>query len=613
MKMRDIKCFVLFMMLLLPAMLTAQDATIKASAKSVVEVGEQFQVIYDINASVKDFRAPAFPNFDVVGGPFTSSSTSINMVNGSVNKIVSNKYTYVLKAYKEGDFTIGAATANADGKTISSNTLNIKVEKGSGNSASNASPSTSSPNTAVGTSSGSSEISNKDLFLSVNASSKTVYVGEPITITYKIHTRVPVSSVSVSKMPAYAGFWMKDMSDNSGVLKQTQEGEYTVAEIRKVILIPQKADGLPVEPMGVECVAQVRRQNSRQSYDPFEAFFNDPFFGGGYVNVTRDLLSPSMTIKVLPTPAEGKPVGYAGAVGNYTMTTEIDKTTLDANDAFTITVTLKGSGNIELAEMPKFSFPPDFEVYDPKITSSIQGVSGTKKAEYLVIPRHAGDYKVPSAQFSFFNPTKKQYETLNTPEYDIHVNKGSGGGESGVYTTNQESLKYIGSDIRHIMIGDPKLQSKGNLFFASLPYFLVVLLLILLFVVILLVVNARRKAMGDTIRVRNKNATKVARQRLKNAERHLKANNQNEFYAEMSQALWGYIADKFGIDKSNLSVDKVTEEMQQHSVPDEVISDFTQTLNMCEFARFAPGDATQKMEQLYQHGIEVITKTEKTL
>ena len=611
--MKDIKYCLMSLMLLLPALLCAQDVTINASAKSVVEVDEQFQVVYDINAKVKDFKAPSFTNFDVVGGPFTSSSTSINMVNGSVNKVVSNKYTYVLKAYKEGDFTISAATATADGKTVSSNTLNIKVEKGSGNSVSSASSSTSSNNTAVGTSSGSSEISNRDLYMSINASSKTVYVGEPLTVTYKIHTRVPVSSVSVSKMPAYAGFWMKDMSDNSGVLKQTQEGEYTVAEIRKVILIPQKADGLPVEPMGVECVAQVRRQSNRQSYDPFEAFFNDPFFGGGYANVTRELLSPSLTINVLPTPEEGKPASYAGAVGSYTMTTEIDKTTLDANDAFTITVTLKGNGNIELAETPKFNFPPDFEVYDPKITTSIQGVSGTKKAEYLVIPRHAGDYKVPSAQFSFFNPAKKQYETLSTPEYDIHVNKGSGGGESGVYTTNQENIKYIGSDIRHIMTGDPKLQSKGSLFFASLPYFLVILLLILLFVVTLLVVNARRKALGDTVRVRNKNATKVARQRLKNAERHLKANNQDEFYAEMSQALWGYIADKFGIDKSNLSMDKVTEEMQQRNVPGEVISDFTQTLDMCEFARFAPGDATQKMEQLYQQGIEVITKTEKTL
>lgn len=601
------------LVLLLPIFICAQDVTINASAKSVVEVGEQFQVVYDINAKVRDFKAPAFTNFDVIGGPFTSSSTSINMVNGSVNKVVSNKYTYVLKAYKEGDFTIGAATANADGKTVSSNTLSIKVEKGSGNGSSSASSSTSSRNAAAGTSSGSSEISNRDLYLSIHASSKTVYVGEPLTVTYKIHTRVPVSSVSVSKMPAYAGFWMKDMSDNSGVLKQTQEGDYTVAEIRKVILIPQKADGLPVEPMGVECVAQVRRQSNRQSYDPFEAFFNDPFFGGGYANVTRELLSPSLTINVLPTPEEGKPASYAGAVGNYTMTTEIDKTTLDANDAFTIIVTLKGNGNIELAETPKFNFPPDFEVYDPKITSSIQGVSGTKKAEYLVIPRHAGDYKVPSAQFSFFNPSKKQYETISTPEYDIHVNKGSGGGESGVYTTNQENIKYIGKDIRHIMTGDPKLQSKGSLFFASLPYFLVIVLMILLFVVALLVVNARRKAMGDTIRVRNKNATKVARQRLKNAERHLKAKNQDEFYAEMSQALWGYIADKFGIDKSNLSMDKVTEEMQQRNVPTEVTNEFAQTLDMCEFARFAPGDATQKMEQLYQQGIDVITKTEKTL
>ncbi len=611
--MGNIKYCLISLMLLLPGLLSAQDAEIKASAKQVVEVGEQFQVIYDINAKVKDFKAPDFNDFDLVGGPFTSSSTSISMVNGSVTKNVSNKYTFVLKAYKEGDFTIGEATAKADGKTISSNTLNIKVEKGSGNTAPNSASSTSSSNTSVGTSSGSSAVSNRDLFMSISASSKTVYVGEPLTVTYKIHTRVPVSSVTVSKMPAYAGFWMKDMSDNGSVLKQTEEGGYTVAEIRKVILIPQKADGLPVEPMGVECVAQVRSQSSRQSMDPFDAFFNDPFFGGGYTNVTRELLSPSLTIKVIPTPEEGKPSCYAGAVGNYTMTTDIDKTTLDANDAFTITVTLKGNGNIELAEMPKFDFPPDFEVYDPKISTSIQGVSGTKKAEYLVIPRHAGDFNVPSAQFAFFNPSNKKYETLATPEYDIHVNKGGGNADNGgVYASNQESLKYIGSDIRHIMTDNPKFNAKGNLFFASWTYFLILLLVVMLFVVLVLVAKARRKALGDTARLRNKNATKVARQRLKNAERHLKSNNQNEFYAEMSQALWGYIADKLGIENSNLSMEKVKEEMSKRNTPEEVIESFAGTLDMCEFARFAPGDANKKMEQLYQQGIDAITKTEKS-
>ncbi len=105
----------------------------------------------------------------------------------------------------------------------------------------------------------------------------------------------------------------------------------------------------------------------------------------------------------------------------------------------------------------------------------------------------------------------------------------------------------------------------------------------------------------------------MARARLKNAYQYLKAKDQEKFYVEMSQALWGYIADKLGIERSRLSIDTVNETMKGKGVPDELTQQFVDTLNNCEFARFAPSSAEEKMDDLYQQGIDVISKAEKVL
>jgi hypothetical protein len=171
----------------------------------------------------------------------------------------------------------------------------------------------------------------------------------------------------------------------------------------------------------------------------------------------------------------------------------------------------------------------------------------------------------------------------------------------------------LGSDIRHIMTGDARLKPTHTVFFGSAAYFVALLVLLLLFIILLFVLKKREQLSKDTAANRNRKADKVARGRLKNAYQHLKAKDQEKFYVEMSQALWGYIADKLGIERSKLSMDTVSETMKGKGVPDELTQQFVDTLNNCEFARFAPGSAEEKMDDLYQRGIDVISKAEKVL
>ena len=599
-----------------------EEARIKVSSKSQVVVGEQFKIAFEANTEGRSFTPPSFNGFTVVGGPFNSSSSSVQIINGSMSRTVSHTYSYVLRAEQEGSFTIGSASLVVDGETVKSEPFPITVTPAEGGTGGQGQTGASSSTGASRPSTTDPTVSGKDLFFTVSPSKKSVYVGEPVVLTYKLYTRVPVSQLSVSKMPSYGGFWMKEVGDNSSTLRQTSETvngiEYTVAEVKKVVLVPQKSGTLTIEPMGLECIAQIQTQrNSQRSNDPFDIFFNDPFFNRSITNVQKNVETALLNLTVKNLPEEGRPASFAGAVGNYNFSTSLDRDDVSSNDAVTLTVTVSGSGNIELLNLPTPAFPPDFETYDPKIVSNIdatgQGMSGTKKAEILAIPRHAGDFVVPPMEFSYFNPAKGQYVTLRSPQHAIHVEKGAGDDNGGVYASNQEGVKHLGSDIRHIMTGSPRLKPLNTVFFGSLGYFLVLGVLLLLFIVVTVLVKRRRQFRQDAVLVRNKQATRVAKGRLKNAYAYLKANDQSHFYEELSQALWGYISDKLGIERSVLSMDTVKEAMLDKGIGDGLPDRFVETLNACEFARFAPGDAAAKMKDLYDQGMDLIMKVEKAI
>ena len=610
--------------MLCPLWLWAQETpTLTVSAKKQVVVGERFQVVFEANAESRGFQAPSFEGFNVVGGPFTSSSSSIQMINGSVTRTTRNSYTYALQATREGTFRIGAASVAVSGDKVSSEPFEIQVLPDDGSYAASGGGGGVSNQRQPQQNTNDPQVSGKDLFLRCIPSKKSVCVGDQIVLVYKLYTKVPVSSVSVSKMPSYAGFWTKDLSDNSGKLKQTSEYvngiEYTTAEIQRVVIVPQRSGKLTIDPMSMECIAQIRTERSnRRSMDPFEAFFNDPFFNNNIANVQKVLSSQALSIDVKALPENGKPTSFAGAVGNYKFSSSIDKSELSTNEAVTVTLTVSGSGNIELLQMPEPVFPPDFEVYDPKITTSTdansQGVTGTKKAEYLAIPRRAGSFSIPPVEFSYYNPSTDSYQTLHSEPYELTVRKGKdNGGEGGVYASNQEDIKYLGSDVRHIMNDGAQLKPIHTTFFASPTYFGILLGLLVIFILMLFVLKKRADLAKDTVANRNRKAEKVARGRLKSAYQYLKAKDQEKFYVEMSQALWGYIADKLGIERSKLSMETVSETMQGKNVTAELTQQFVDVLNYCEFARFAPGSAEEKMDDLYQRGIDVISKAEKVI
>lgn len=612
---KRILCMLSIIFMIVYSIEAQSDISFKTICKKQVSVGEQFQVSYELSGDGKDFRSPNFTNFEIVGGPFSSTSSSVQIINGSVSKTNTQTYSFHLRAIKEGKFTIPQASITVDKKRITSEPCEINVVASSNGSTTYSGSSTNNSTTQVG-------IGNKEVFLEAVPNKKKVYLGEQVLLTYRLFYTIPISQVSVSKAPSYSGFWTKDITDNNGSLQQSsivRDGQqYYVSTIQEIVLFPQKTGELIVDPLDITCIAQIKQQRNRsQGYDPFDDFFGD-ILGTSYTNVRKDIKSQPFEIEVLPLPTANKPSSFKGAVGQYTFTSKIDKSELNVNEAFTLTLTVSGKGNIELLELPKPVFPPDFEVYDPKITSSVKsnalGISGSKKAEYIIIPRVSGDFILEEIDFSYFNPTLGKYETLCSEEYLIKVNKTEGSaGKTEIYTPGQADIKYLGSDIQHINTSNNTLNITGVYFFLSPAYIIIVCLMIIVFIAALIIYKRINKFNKNQVLVRNKQATKVAKKRLLSAHNFMKENNQNKFYEEFSQALWGYISDKLNIVRSQLSMETVKEMMLSKDINEDIVNEFIDLLHNCEFARFAPGDPSKKMDELYQKGIEIITKAERIL
>ncbi|MFZ4399972.1 MAG: BatD family protein [Bacteroidales bacterium] len=593
----------------------ADDIRFSASAPSTVGTGQQFAVTFTVNAAANNFTAPGFKGFSVLSGPNQSSSSSMQFVNGNMTQSVSYSFTYYLQAGSEGNYTISPAKIVVGGKSYESNSLTIKVVK----SAQNTNPQSNNQQNRQQQNNQSTSLNENDIFIKTNVSNASPLLGEQVIVTYKLYTAVGISQYTINKLASNKGFWSEDILKENEKPKQYKENlngkQYIVAEIRKVALFPQESGKLSIEPLEVDVLAQIQAQR-RRTNSIFD-FFDDPF-SSSYQNIKKTIHSNNVSINVKPLPIAGKPDDVTGAVGNFTFRSDIDKTETKANEAVNLKFTVSGRGNIKLIDKLNVNFPPDFETYDPKVNDNINksdnGISGTKTFDYLIIPRTEGIFTIKPVTFTYFDLNKGKYVTLSSPEYTLKVAKGDGKQSSASLTSvNQEDIKYIGSDIEHIKIKPMNLNIKGVHFFLSELYYFLCLIPLILFIVAIIFRRKHLKLRSNLALLKNRKATKVAKKRLKKAKNYLSTKEKDKFYIEISQALWGYLSDKFSIALADLSMESVKEALKNKQVNENITNEFIKILNNCEFARFAPGDESLAMDKIYNEAIEIISKTENEL
>ncbi|MBI9032876.1 MAG: protein BatD [Bacteroidales bacterium] len=599
---------------MLSTSLYAQDVVFTASARQQVSIGERFILSFKVNADGKNFKGPNLKDFSVLGGPNPSHSSSFQFVNGSMKKQIEVSYNFILVAKKQGVFEIPSASITVDRKVYKTDPVKVVVKAAS---------STMSDTDIKGEKDNANQSKNHPLaFLKASADKKSIHIGEQVVVTYKLYFRANISDYNLKKAPGYPGFWFEDMTEQlqpgNNSTEEIKGVQYTVVDLRKDLLVPQKSGKIKTSPMEFEIVARVKAKKGGSGDPFFDDFFSDSFFGN-YKNIQRTLVTEPIELDVKALPMDGKPSDFGGAVGKFTVSSSVDLQELKVNDAITYKVMIKGNGNLKLIQAPKLNLPPDFEVYDPKVienynTSISRGVSGTKTFEYLIIPRTPGTFKIPAVIFSYFDLNSKKYIQQQTPSYDIEVLKGDGAQATVLYSGNgQEEIRYMGKDIRYIKTNSLELKPKDYFFISNWRFALLMFGSLLLFALTIWLVLWNSKRQGNRADVRNRKASKVAVQKLKKAKDYLTNNAQNDFYEEISVALWGYISDKYNISRSVLSIESVADHLEKGNVNAEIISRFVEILKECEFARFAPGDPSENMKQAYDKAADIIMKIEKEL
>ena len=451
-------------------------------------------------------------------------------------------------------------------------------------------------------------VSGNQLFINATTNKREIYVGEQIIVTYKLHTRLNnLENYEIPSEPNLNGFWKKDLSISSRFKQENINGvTYLTAVIKKTVLTAQKSGKLTIDPIEVTCNTRVLNQQNRSR--------SWPNFGNVYSLKKEFISSRPIVINVseLPNP---KPKGFKGAVGEFNISSNIDKIELKANDAITYSIKITGTGNIELIDAMKINFPEDFEVYDPKINDKIiEGGNkrSTKNYEFLLIPRYEGSYEIPSYTFIFFNPKTKKYITKKTSKYNISVLK-SDNNEKGYVPITQQEIIESNKDINYIKIDTvlvKKSDKNQNLKLFYLLFFLPILVIIILRIILFF----KKDVITNILDRKHKIANKIANKKLRKASECIKNKNFEGFFEETEKSLWGYFADKFKVQIADLSKESVESYFNDNNIKKDVEIRFIELINHCEFARYAPSNNKDKqMSDILSSAKKIIIDVESEL
>lgn len=596
-----VKSFLFGILFLFVSFLQAQSFVATVDNNKVAE-NDRFELRFtfegkNLNA-LKNFNPPSLKDFRVLSGP--NQSTSMQIINGVSSSSLT--LSYILMPNTTGAFTIGSASIQYENKTYNTDPIKITIVKGSQKSKDDS----------------GSQISNeeiaKNLFIRATIDKNKVYQGEQVTVTYKLYTRLNIASqMSVDKLPQYQGFWAEELETarNISFSREVIDGQqFSVGLLKRAALFPSQSGDLEVTPFELTIPIQVQKKKNPNNV--WDDFFGDPF--GRSEIVEYRAKSNTLKVKVLPLPENNKPASFRGAVGKFDFNASLDKSRTKTNDPINLTFNISGSGNIKLLELPPFELPNGFEKYDPKIDEQIQRsgrISGTKKADYLLIPRVAGAREIPPIEFSYFDPERKSYQTIKSKSFSVNIEQGqSAPGE----LSNQENIEQLDADIRYIKTKFNDIGKQSTILLLK-PGFWVASIFPLIAAVILIGWKRKQdKLSGNQQLLRYSKAEKIARKRFKNAKKLLDQNNVELFYSEISQALFGYLEDKFHIPKSQFTLDKAADELTKRNIPADLVDKMKTNAQKCEFIRFAPGtNPSQAMNEMYKSFSDVVISIERSI
>lgn len=581
---------------------TAQNA-FTLDAPAVVSVGEIFRIVYTATYEddrVSDFVAPRLDGFDVMAGPVSSTSMSFQSINGKSTTVRTQSYTYTVTVDKEGKVTVPEATIKIGKETFNSGAKVIEVLKEA--------PASDGGNTSAPA---AASVGN-DIFMRLTVNKTDVVVGEPLVVTLKLYVQSSaISGFEDIRFPSFDGFWSQELDapQNIQFERENYNGSiYNAALLRRYMLLPQQTGKLGIDPAEMVCVLQVRDNQSSGPRSIFDDFFDT------YRTVRKRVVSDRLDINVSPLPS-GAPASFTGGVGSFRLAAGFDSDSVSAHEATSLKVVLSGTGNINLIDAPKIQFPSDFETYDVRKTDNISagasGSTGTVTFEYPFIPRVSGDFDIQPVEITYYDVASGAYRTLSSGPLHLKVGAGNATDATVIPSgVNKQSVKSLGSDIRFIATSPAGLRPAGRLMVDTPLIYVIPLLIIVATAVIWILLGRNIARRSDIVGTRNRKALKVAKARLKNASSFLRQNLYSAFYEELHKAIEGYVSDKLMLPVSDLSRERIEEELKARGRSEEVVRELFELLDACEYARYAPSSGTDAMDGHYRQAVKVISEIE---
>ncbi|MFH1861967.1 MAG: BatD family protein [bacterium] len=592
---------------LLPVTASSEDLVFTTSVdRADLSLTETLTLMLQIESTGVSLPEPKFPNladFRIISGP--NESSVFQVINTRVTK--SKTYSFVLKPEKTGFLTIGAAEVTYKKKLYRTKPIRINVSSAT---AAPPLPKKQAPTTPVPQVQGDAP----DVFIKVFSDKKRLYQNEQVVLTYKLYTRVSVTSYEISKMPANSGFWSEEFQlPQQPVVEDEVIGgrHYRTAVIRRLALFPTHAGDLVVDPLEVTCQIQVEERQQR--LDPFGSLFDNPF--SRYRTMERILQTEPLTIPVQPAPLQGKPANFSGAVGDFSLEIMLDKRMVKANEALTMTVRFGGTGNIQMLPEPAFKTPAGFEFYEPKETVDLSRtgsrITGSKIFEYVLIPRFAGKHKIPPVTFAYFDPETKTYRTLTEGGFEVEVATGAFSTTTSQSGRSKEEVKLLEQDIRYLKSFGylAPLGSERRISFAywagmALPLFVAILLW-----------GGNRILGGAALQTKRR-----MRKAFFRANRELKLLEKSKdgsaafFFAGIQKTLLEYISTRLNLETTGLLEETVLEQLTKANVPDPLIGEIRDILHACNYARFASEDSgLPAKNQIVAQARTILEKLESNL
>ena len=535
------KRWVVFLFSLFSLVSKAQDSDIKfETVLSKVKLGqnERLRVSFEMNKDGDFFEAPSFENFEVLMGP--SQSISSSFINGK--RSFSKSYTYVLRPKKQGQLIIDSASISIDNTVYTTDPKTVLVTAPIDNP--------NAPKTAQ-------DIADESLYLVATLSNDKPYLNQGVLVTYTLYfsPRVYINNFIPVENPTYKNFWSQDLPIKEYETRRTtfKNESFNAVDLKTVVLYPQKSGSLALDPFALELYVQI--PTGRRD------FFGDPIMR----SATKTVKAGDLSINVKDLPEQGKPSNYSGAVGDFKLSVDASRTSLEANESTQIKVKIAGKGNLKLLSVPELSLPSALEKYDPEYIDDVrvnrEGMNGSVSNSYTVVPRYAGSYPVNPIEFTYFDPNSKSYKTLNSDPFDLTVEGSSVLPNTSASAPIVEKNTPTSSGFKSNAYQTSLVTIVTSPWFESNTFYIILALLVIIGFTINSIINALKANLGSSDQGTKKALPKKIKALLKRAEKLAKEQNP-EFYSIASEILFSGLEKYSGVDLSTASKQEREEKLQ---------------------------------------------------